>query len=138
MKLRFLPTIAVLAHLLVSFFHGSAHTELGVDLSTWQKSYVAIVIMVAPLVALTLIWTKHYRLGLLLLVASMAGSLIFGAYYHYVAISPDHVSHLPPGEAQGLFRLTALLLVVTEVFGLIVGVLGLRAPSIKGNVSDLG
>ena len=135
--IRSLSTITVLAHLLVNFFHGSAHTELRVDLSAWQKWYVAIVIMVAPLVALILIWTKQHRLGLLLLVASMAGSLIFGAYYHYVEISPDHVSHLPPGDAQGLFRLTAMLLIVTEVLGLVVGVLGLRTLA-KRSVIDLG
>jgi len=123
---RSLCAVAVLAHLLVSFVHGSAHSELGVALSLWQKSYVAIVIMAAPLVAATLLWTRHRRAGLLLLTASMAGSLIFGAYYHYVAISPDHVSHLPPGEAQGLFRLTAQLLVVTESLGLVAGLLGLR------------
>jgi hypothetical protein len=129
--IRYLSTIAVLAHLLVSFFHGSAHTALGVGLSAWQTAYVAIVITVAPLVALALIWTRRHRLGLLVLIASMAGSLIFGAYYHYVAISPDHVSHLPPGEAQGQFRLTALLLMVTEVLGLVLGVLGLRTNGQK-------
>lgn len=123
---RSLCTVAVLAHLLVSFVHGYAHTELEVGLSAWQNWYVAIVITIAPLVALTLLWTRNRRFGFLLLVASMAGSLIFGAYYHYVEISPDHVSHLPPGNAQGLFRLTALLLIVTELVALIVALFGLR------------
>jgi hypothetical protein len=125
--IRSLTTIAVLAHLLVSLFHGSAHTKLGVGLNPWQTGYVLIVITVAPIVALALVWTRHRRPGFLLLIASMAGSLIFGAYYHYVAISPDHVSHLPAGEAQGLFRLTTLLLVVTELFGLIVALFALRS-----------
>jgi hypothetical protein len=56
----------------------------------------------------------------------MLGSLIFGAVYHYVIISSDHVAHLPPGDARGLFRTTALLLVITEAFGVIVGAIGLR------------
>jgi hypothetical protein len=56
----------------------------------------------------------------------MAGSLIFGVAYHYVVISPDHVSHIPPGDAQGLFRTTALLLVLTELFGVVVGLWALR------------
>jgi len=73
-----------------------------------------------------MIWTRLARAGLVLLVISMAGSLIFGVAYHYVVISPDHVSHLPPGDAQGLFRSTALLLVLTELFGVAVGLLGLR------------
>jgi len=121
-----LGTVAVLAHVVVVLLHGVAHSELGVELSIWQKNYAAIVIVATPLAAAVLLWTRHVRLGLLLLVASMAGSLIFGGYYHYFAVSADHVSHLPTGDAQGLFRLTALLLVATETFGLAVGLLGLR------------
>jgi hypothetical protein len=42
-----------------------------------------------------------------------------------LTMPPDHVSHLPEGRLQGLFRLTALLLVFTEAFGTVVGVWGL-------------
>jgi hypothetical protein len=128
-----LGTIAVLAHIIIVWLHGVAHTKLGVELSAWQQSYAAIVIVVAPLVAAVLLWTRHVRPGLWLLAASMAGSLIFGGYYHYVAVSADHVSHLPPGDAQGMFRLTALLLVVTETFGLAVGVFGLWSGRAKAS-----
>lgn len=121
-----LSTVAVLVHLVVSMVHGRAHESLAVGLSQWQNIYVLTVILIAPLVAMVLLWTRLARLGLLLLVISMAGSLIFGVAYHYIVISPDHVSHLPPGDAQGLFRTTALLLVATEVFGVVVGLLGLR------------
>ena len=120
-------TIAVLAHLVVNVLHGRAHESLGVGLSTWQNIYVITVILIAPLVAMLLLWTRYARVGVLLLVISMAGSLIFGAVYHYVIVSPDHVSHLPPGDAQGMFRMTAVLLILTELFGLVVGLLGLRS-----------
>jgi len=119
-------TVAVLAHLAVNLIHGRAHEALQVNLSAWQNVYVIVVILIAPLVAMVLIWTRYYRFGLMLLVISMGGALIFGAVYHYVVISPDHVSHLPPGDAQGVFRMTALLLILTEVFGVGVGVFGLR------------
>ena len=121
-----LSTVSVLAHLLVSIIHGRAHDGLRVGLSSWQNMYVLIVIVVAPLIAMMLIWTRLARPGLVLLVISMAGSLIFGIVYHYIVISPDHVSHLPSGDAQSLFRTTALLLVVTELFGVVVGLWGLR------------
>jgi len=119
-------TVAVLAHLAVNLIHGRAHEALQVNLSAWQNVYVIVVILIAPLVAMVLIWTRYYRFGLMLLVISMGGALIFGAVYHYLVISPDHVSHLPPGDAQGVFRMTALLLILTEVFGVGVGVFGLR------------
>ena len=121
-----LSTVAVLAHLVVSTVHGRAHEGLGVGLSNWQNIYVLTVIVIAPLIAMVLIWTRLARPGLVLLVISMAGSLIFGVAYHYVVISPDHVSHIPPGDAQGLFRTTALLLVLTELFGVVVGLWALR------------
>lgn len=124
--MRSLATVAVLAHLAVSLVHGYAHTQLGVGLSTWQNFYVIIVITFAPIVALALVWTRHSRIGFILLALSMIGSFVFGGYYHYVGISPDHVSHLPPGDAQGMFRVTAVLLLATELFGAVVGVLGIR------------
>ena len=121
-----LSTVSVLAHLVVSIVHGRAHESLAVGLSSWQNIYVLTVIVIAPLIAMLLIWTRLARPGLVLLVISMAGSLIFGVAYHYVVISPDHVSHIPPGDAQGLFRTTALLLVLTELFGVVVGLWALR------------
>jgi hypothetical protein len=121
-----LGTVAVLAHLVVSMVHGNAHQQLAVGLSSWQNIYVLTVIIIAPLVAMVLTWTRLARLGFLLLAASMAASLIFGIAYHYVVISPDHVSHLPPGDAQGLFRTTALLLVLTELLGIGAGWWGRR------------
>ena len=122
--MKLLATIAVLVHLAVSIIHGYAHTQLAVGLSAWQNGYVLIVITLAPLVALILVWMRRARVGLALLAISMAGSLIFGGYFHFIGISPDHVSHLPPGAAQGMFRFTAVLLMVTELFGVIVGAIG--------------
>jgi hypothetical protein len=123
-SIALLSTVAVVAHLVVSIVHGNAHERLVVGLSNWQNIYVMTVIIAAPLIAMALIWTRYAQMGLVLLAISMAGSLIFGVAYHYVVISPDHVSHLPPGDAQGLFRTTALLLVLTEVFGVAVGLWG--------------
>ena len=128
-------TLAVLVHLGVNILHGRAHESLGVGLNTSQNIYVFGVILIAPLIAMLLLWTRYARTGLWLLVISMAGSLIFGATYHYVVVSSDHVSHLPPGDAQGMFRLTALLLILTELFGVIVGLLGLRSNRRRVSVS---
>jgi len=113
--------IVVLAHFVVALVHGSAHTNLKIELAAWQTVYVLIVIVVAPLFAAILIWTRFSRFGFLLLAASMGGALIFGIYFHYLTISPDHVSHLPPGDAQATFRLTALLLAIIEGIGLTIG-----------------
>jgi hypothetical protein len=116
---------AVVVHALIAVAHGIAHAELGVALSAFQTGYVVVVIGVAPVVASVLLWTRLARPGWLLLAVAMAAALVFGIYWHYVAVSPDHVSHLPEGGLQGLFRLTALLLVFAEAFGTAVGFWGL-------------
>lgn len=125
-RFRWLVTLAVLAHLVVTLLHGRAHRELGVGLTSWQQVYVFVVILLAPLVALILSWTRFVRAGMWLLLGSMLGSLIFGAVYHYIIVSNDHVSHLPPGDARGLFRVTALLLLITEAFGVVVAAIAVR------------
>ena len=120
---RWLGTAVVLTHFAVVIFHGSAHTQLNVGLASWQTTFVLIVIVIAPLLAAILIWTRFSRFGFVLLSLAMGGALVFGVYFHYLAVSPDHVSHLPAGDAQGTFRLTALLLAITEAIGLVIGLL---------------
>jgi hypothetical protein len=124
-------TITVIAHLIVNLLHGRAHTELGVGLTSFQQFYVIAVILVAPLIALLLSWTRYARASLWLLLASMLGSLIFGACYHYIIVSSDHVAHLPPGDARGLFRVTALLLLITEAAGVVLAAIALRNGRIR-------
>lgn len=119
---RWLGTAVVLAHFAIVMFHGSAHMQLKVGLASWQTTFVLIVIVIAPLLAAILIWTRFSRFGFVLLSLAMGGALVFGVYFHYLAISPDHVSHLPAGDAQGTFRLTALLLAITEAIGLLIGI----------------
>ena len=121
-----LLTITVVAHLIVNLLHGRAHTDLGVGLTSWQQFYVIAIILLAPLIGLVLSWTRYARAGLWLLLASMLGSLIFGACYHYVIVSSDHVAHLPPGDARGLFRVTALLLLITEGVGVVLAALAVK------------
>jgi hypothetical protein len=33
---------------------------------------------------------------------SMLGSFLFGAYQHYLLVSPDNIHHLPPGAPESL------------------------------------
>lgn len=125
-KFIWLVTIVVLAHLVVNLLHGRAHTDLGVGLTTWQYIFVMTVILLAPLVAIVLSWTRYARAGLWLLFISMLSSLIFGFCYHYIIISNDHVAHLPAGDARGMFRMTALLLLITEALGVILAAIAVR------------
>ena len=117
-------TWAVALHCVIVLAHGLAHEDLGIQLTVFQKTFAGMVIVSAPIVAMLLMWTGKSRSGFALLTLSMTGSLVFGVYYHYIVISSDHVAHLPAGDLQGLFRITALLLPVSEGAGVTAGLLG--------------
>ena len=111
---------AVVAHAAVLVAHSTAHEILGVKASPAQLVFIVAIIIVAPLVAGLLFWKRKEKAGALLLICSMIGSLVFGVYYHFVADTTDHVSHVarmtPFGWAV-VFQLTAFLLALIEAFG---------------------
>jgi hypothetical protein len=104
-------------HLVVVLWHGAAHTELAVALSPAQNVFVYGVIVLAPLVAVGLLWTQHIRLALWLFLTALCASLLFGTYYHYVFVSPDNIHHLPTGSpaAHARFALSAAILALIEL-----------------------
>jgi len=91
-------------HLVATLWHGSAHTTLGITLPPEKNLFVYIVILIAPLVAAVLVWTRYVSIGLWVFTLSMIGALLFGAYHHYVLVSPDNIGHLPPGSAEAHAR----------------------------------
>jgi hypothetical protein len=119
-------TAVVVAHLLVNIAHGLAHHELRVGLALPATVFVILVVLIAPLLALGLIWTAKKRLGLLLLSLSMSGSFLFGLYHHFLVMSTDHVDSQPWSPGGLAFGLTAYLLLITEAIGTYVGIHFLR------------
>lgn len=115
-------TSIVLAHLLVNIGHGLAHRELRVDLTAPQSAFVIMVVLLLPLLAMGLVWTSKKRLGFILLSLSMAGSLLFGLYHHFLASGPDHVHSQPANSWGTTFVFTAYGLFITEAIGLCIGV----------------
>jgi hypothetical protein len=115
-------TAMVVAHLLVNIVHGLAHGELRVGLAPVASIFVIVVVLVFPLIAMGLLWTVKKRLGGILLSLSMFGSLLFGLYHHFLAVSSDHIHSQLSGGWGTTFELTAYLLLITEAIGTYVGV----------------
>jgi hypothetical protein len=115
-------TAIVLVNLLINLVHGVAHLELHIDLNAAEKLFVAVVILASPLLAMALLWTPWQRLGFALLALTMAGSLAFGLYHHFVAMGPDHVGAQVAGVWGTTFVATACLLFLTEAAGTYIGV----------------
>jgi hypothetical protein len=115
-----LALYAVIAHAAVLVVHSAAHEVLGVEASPAQLAFIVAVIIVAPLAGGLLLWKGNVKAGALVLTASMTGALAFGVYYHFVADTADHVSHvarLSPAGWAVAFQASALLLSLAEAFG---------------------
>ena len=113
----------VLLHVLIVVSHGYAHSVLQINMNSWQNLYILLVINLLPLVSAVMIWRRN-RLGFLLLLISMFGALVFGCYYHFVSAGPDNVSSVGTHPWSGTFQLTAVLLAIVELAGVILGFLG--------------
>jgi hypothetical protein len=111
----------VLANALVNLPHGAAHAGEGASLPALANAFVAIVIVIAPFVALGLLRAGRLRAGAWLLFTSMLGALLFGIVYHFVLPGLDNVAYVPAGPWQLPFQATAMLLVLVEAAGVGVG-----------------
>jgi Na+(H+)/acetate symporter ActP len=114
-KIALAATAIIVVRQIVAQLHGMAHEELQVGLATWQWAFVYTVIAAAPILALVLYWTRYAAAGALLLGVSMLAGMLFGIYYHFIAVSPDNVAHLPEGHGQHFFIATAVALVPIEL-----------------------
>ena len=113
----------VLIHLAVTFWHGSAHRQLAIDLPPEKTLFVFGVILIAPILAAALVWTRYTSMGLYVFFLSMLGALLFGVYHHYVLVSPDNVSHLPGGspESHSQFVTSAFIIALVELASALYG-----------------
>jgi hypothetical protein len=129
-------TILVAIHLAVAVWHGNAHAELAIALPPEKNAFVIMVILIAPLVAAALVWTRYVLVGLWLFFLSMLGALLFGAYHHYILVSPDNIGHLPHGgaDAHSTFIASAGALALLELASALYGAfcLGSRSARLHG------
>jgi hypothetical protein len=116
-------TALVAVHLAASLWHGNAHTRLAIYLPTVKTLFVFIVILIAPVVSAALVWTRHFSIGIWVLFPSMLGSFLFGAYHHYLLVSPDNIAHLPAGspEMHSQFITSAGVIALLELAGALYG-----------------
>ena len=96
---------------------------LAIALPPEKNAFVVIVILTVPIVAAWLMWTRYVLVGVWMIVLSMLGALLFGAYHHYVMISPDNIGHLPHGsaDAQSTFIVSAAALALLELASALCG-----------------
>lgn len=108
--------MVVVSNAIVLLAHDSAHRSLGISLGPWQQAFVYSILVPGPIIAL-LVMHRKVGHGHALLLVPMLGSLVCGGYHRFLAISPDHVAQLPPGDSQHLFRVTAALTALIQAAG---------------------
>ena len=123
MKLTAVAIVAI--HFVVVVLHSIAHNKLPVEATPAQLAFILPVIVVAPLVSAIML-VKFEKAGMVLLTASMLGSLVFGVYYHFIADTIDHVGHVMHREPlfwSQMFLITSYLLAITEAAAVAVGMM---------------
>ena len=114
---RLALTVLAAVHLTLVLWHGSTHAQLAIMLSPFQTVFVFGVIVIAPILATLLLWLRLDGLAMWIYAISMLASLLFGVYYHYIAISPDNVHYLPSGAhaVRRQFILSGAAVALTEL-----------------------
>jgi len=119
----------VAIHFGIVLLHSIAHEVLPVKATPAQLAFIIPVIVVAPILA-GIGLLKFERAGTILLAASMLASSVFGVYYHFIADTIDHVTHvarMQPLYLSQMFTVTAYLLAISETAGTAVGIYHLSA-----------
>ena len=120
--------IAIVAfHLAVTAVHGAAHHHYEIPLESWQRVYIWVVIVAAPLVAGALLLARRLRLGTWLFLVSMTLAALFNVYFHFLLVGPDNVSSVDLHAWGMIFLASAIFLSATEVWGVSVAFRLLRA-----------
>ncbi len=107
-------TLLFAVRLVVAFVHGHAHGMLAVPLAPWQDAFVWLVVLIAPTVALILMWTRPRAVVAWVLAGLLAAGWMFGLYFHFGPPNPDHVTVVPEMPGHDLFGTTAIALAVVE------------------------
>lgn len=97
----------------INIAHGHAHDTLAVPLAPWQTAYVWLVIVIGPTVALVWLWIRPTAAVAWTLAALLVASWLFGMYFHFGPMNPDHVS-AQQGTDAPMFKMTAQALLVIE------------------------
>jgi hypothetical protein len=122
----------VALHAVVSSLHGIAHLLIPVPIGMTELVYILLVIAVAPILGVWLMRPPYYRTGARLLLAGMAGALVFGLAEHFVLPGGDNVAQVPAGAWLGTFQWTSVGLLITEAIGTLVGLAALKAQFVVG------
>lgn len=116
-----LAAVVLIAHLGTNFAHTITHLQIPVLLDPATTGIVMLTHYVLPVIGVVLLWKGVEKAGALIFFLSMAVSLFIQVSLHFVVANPDHVDFIPVGPWQLPFQLSAVGLLVSTVFGVLLG-----------------
>lgn len=120
--LSLLATLVIIAHAIAFIWHLFVAAKIPPGLPGQLVLFVAVAVNAAPVVGLTLLLLRIYRLAAVLIFLPMALMLVLGAYEHFLSFGPNSVFDIPDSEWAWSFRVSAILLVILELLGCWIGV----------------
>ena len=123
--MKTIATLLLMLHLAVVIVHGNAHQQLHIEPNMWQRVFIVTVILIGPVLAMALLWTRLRKIGYVVLLVTMAGSLAFGLAYHFIVPGSDNALELQSAHWESLFISTAVWLAVTEAAAVVWSALAL-------------
>jgi hypothetical protein len=118
----------VLAHLVVTLVHATAHFALQILPAGLDLVFVLGVILIGPIVGLVILrFNPPLAAGLLAVL--MGASFVYGLVSHFLVAGPDNVAFVGLQTWTVLFVATAFLLGVLELGVLLVAVIAFWAAA---------
>lgn len=117
---RLLSALLVV-HLLAHGLHGIPHAAIPVVLEPALTMSVILFMFLLPIAGVVVARRGAVRLGVAMFSIAMAGSLLLASVLHFAVPNPDHVMSVSAGPWQLPFQLTAILLVIPDAIGTVIG-----------------
>jgi hypothetical protein len=119
--------LVALVHTVVMLVHGAAHMRLNIGLSPWAKIHVLGVVGPEPVIGPFVLRSSPQRPARrFFLFITITGTLLFGLWNFLIAHGADHVMRLQTGPWRFPFQVTAGLLLISEVAGVVIAAVLLR------------
>lgn len=117
-NLKLFLSIAALANLAVTLWHLYLAVEMHAGMPGAVAARIAIQAAVVTVIGVALVWTRHPKIGSLVLIALLGFGFVVGCLEHFFVAGPYNVFDVGGGHWVVPFDVSVALLVVVQLAGL--------------------
>ena len=116
--MRGFVTVAAAANYAVTLWHLYVAEQVNPALVPAEAVRIAVFAGVLTLVGVGLLWTRHRKVGSVVLIGVFAVGLIIGSAEHFFVPGPNNVFDVSNAVWSTPFKTTVVMLLVLEIAGL--------------------